>query len=50
MIRHPHFLEVPWQIHWSPGTRHQHHVWWLTLLLLLLAILMIGVGSTTGFM
>lgn len=48
MNRHPHDLELPWEIHWHGAVRHHHHVWWLIPLLVLLAILMIGVGVTTG--
>jgi len=27
MIRHPHDLELPWEIHWHGAVRHHHHVW-----------------------
>lgn len=47
MLRHPHYLELPWEIHWSPAAKH-HHLWWLIALLVVLAILTIGVGVTTG--
>ena len=50
MIRHPHYLEVPWDVHWQPVVRHHRHLWWLIALLVLLAIFMIGVGVTTGLM
>ena len=50
MMRHPHYLEVPWEIHSHSRGRQQRHLWWLMLLLVVLAILMIGVGVTTGFM
>ena len=50
MIRHPHYLELPWEIHWHPAVRHHHHLWWLIALLVLLGIFMIGVGVTTGLM
>jgi hypothetical protein len=49
MLRHPHYLELPWEIHWSPAARH-HHLWWLIALLVVVAILTIGVGVTTGLM
>jgi hypothetical protein len=50
MIRHPHYLELPWEVHWHPAVRHQRHLWWLMTLLVLLGIFMIGVGVTTGLM
>jgi hypothetical protein len=50
MIRHPHYLEVPWDVHWHPVVRHHRHLWWLIAVLVLLAIFMIGVGVTTGLM
>jgi hypothetical protein len=49
MLRHPHYLELPWDIHWSPAAKH-HHLWWLIALLVVVAILTIGVGVTTGLM
>jgi hypothetical protein len=49
MLRHPHYLELPWEIHWSPAAKH-HHLWWLIALLVVVAILTIGVGVTTGLM
>jgi len=49
MIRHPHFLEVPWDIHWHHEAAGPHrHFWWLIAALVLAAILMIGVGVTSG--
>ena len=50
MTRHPHYLEVPWHVHWHSVARHHRHLWWLITLLVLLAIFMIGVGVTTGLM
>ena len=50
MLRHPHYLELPWSIHWSPAAKHHRHLWWLIPLLVLVAILTIGVGVTTGLM
>jgi len=50
MIRHPHYLEVPWEIHWHgrpPGPAYRH-LWWVTTILVLLAIFMIGVGVISG--
>ncbi|HJT20828.1 MAG TPA: hypothetical protein VJ746_10175 [Nitrospira sp.] len=49
MIRHPHYLELPWDIHWHGGTTAAHrHLWWLIAALVLAAIFMIGVGVTSG--
>ena len=50
MLRHPHYLELPWEIHWSPGVGRHGHVWWLIGLLVILALFMVGVGATTGLM
>ena len=50
MIRHPHYLELPWEIHWHPVVTHHRHLWWLITLLVFLGIFMIGVGVTTGLM
>ncbi len=49
MIRHPHYLEIPWSLHWhdEPHTVH-HHLWWLIAALTILAIFLIGVGVTSG--
>ncbi|HET8721757.1 MAG TPA: hypothetical protein VFM24_06995 [Nitrospira sp.] len=48
MLRHPHYLELPWDLHWSRSVGRRRHVWWLLALLVLLALLM--VSSTTGLM
>ena len=48
MIRHPHYLELPWEIHWYPAVTQHRHRWGLILLLVLLAMVMIGVGVTSG--
>jgi len=49
MFRHPHFLEVPWDIHWHhEAARPQRHFWWLIAALVLLAMFMIGVGVISG--
>lgn len=49
MFRHPHYLDIPWEIHWHPGphTRHRH-VWWLIGVLVLIALLLIGVRAVGG--
>jgi hypothetical protein len=49
MIRHPHYLELPWGIHGHHETREPHrHLWWLIALLVMLAMFLIGVGVTHG--
>ncbi len=49
MFRHPHYLEVPWDIHGHRATTESHrHLWWLIALLVLLAMFLIGVGVTSG--
>ena len=48
MIRHPHYLDLPWDMHWHPTVREHRHLWWLIALLVLMAMLMIGVGVATG--
>ncbi len=49
MLRHPHYLEVPWDIHWQEGpTRHHRNLWWLIAALAVVAIFMIGIGMTSG--
>ncbi|HWC51929.1 MAG TPA: hypothetical protein VG453_09575 [Nitrospira sp.] len=47
-MRHPQYLELPWDIHWYPSLKQQRHPWWLIILLVLLALLTIGVGGTSG--
>ena len=49
MIRHPHYLEIPWEIHWRHGGTEPHRrLWWLIAGLVLLAMFLIGVGVTSG--
>lgn len=51
MLRHPHYLEVPWDIHWrNEPTAPHRHLWWLIMMLVLAAMFMIGVGVTSGLM
>lgn len=51
MIRHPHYLEVPWEIRWhdTSGTTHRR-LWWLVAILVLAGMFMIGVGVLSGKM
>ena len=49
MLRHPHYLEVPWDLGGHRGTTEpQHHLWWLIALLVLFAMFLVGVGVTEG--
>ena len=49
MFRHPHYLEVPWNMLAQRPTAGPHrHLWWLIALLVLLAMFLIGVGVTSG--
>ena len=48
MFRHPHYLEVPWDIHWQRTTTEHHRHLWLVALLVLLAVFLVGVGVTHG--
>jgi hypothetical protein len=50
MLRHPHYLEVPWDIHWHPATTQHHHLWWLIAALVLVGVFLIGIGVTNGLM
>lgn len=51
MFRHPHYLELPWGIHWHRATTGpHHHLWWLIAALTLLATFLIGVGVTQGIL
>jgi hypothetical protein len=49
MFRHPHYLDIPWDIHWHTDARVRHrHVWWLVGALVLIALLLIGVRAVGG--
>ncbi|MGH7147268.1 MAG: hypothetical protein ACREIJ_05115 [Nitrospiraceae bacterium] len=51
MFRHPHYLEVPWDMQGHRVTTGPHrHLWWLIALLVLLAMFLIGVGVTAGIL
>ncbi|HET9845607.1 MAG TPA: hypothetical protein VFQ02_07630 [Nitrospira sp.] len=50
MIRHPRYLELPWDLHWYPAVKQHRHLWWLILLLVVLAIVMIGTGAASGLL
>jgi hypothetical protein len=49
MLRHPHYLELPWDMREQRGTTEpQHYLWWLIALLVLFAMFLVGVGITEG--
>ncbi|NOS79171.1 MAG: hypothetical protein HOP35_14625 [Nitrospira sp.] len=49
MFRHPHYLDIPWNIHWHTDTHsHHRHVWWLIGAVVLIALLLIGVRAVGG--
>ena len=49
MFRHPHYLEIPWDIHWHTEPHgHHHRAWWLIGGLVLIALLLIGVRAAGG--
>jgi len=51
MIRHPRYLEIPWDVHWhAEETRPHQHFWRLIAGLVLLAMFVIGVGVTSGIL
>jgi hypothetical protein len=49
MIRHLHYLEVPWDMHWQREAAGRHPtLWWLVAMLVLVALFLIGVEGTSG--
>lgn len=49
MFRHPHYLDIPWEVHWQlEAAKPQRHLWWLIAALVLMAIFIIGIGVTSG--
>ena len=50
MIRHPRYLELPWDMPWCPAGSQHRHLWWLILLLIVLALVMIGWGAASGLL
>jgi hypothetical protein len=49
MFRHPHYLDIPWNLHWQTGPhRHHNYLWWLIAAVTLMAMFLIGVGVTGG--
>jgi hypothetical protein len=51
MIRHPRYLEIPWDVHWHQEETGTHrHAWELILALIFLVTFLIAVAVTTGIM
>jgi hypothetical protein len=51
MIRHPRYLEIPWDVHWHQGESVPHrHLRQLMIILTLLVMFLIGIGVTSGIM
>lgn len=49
MFRHPHYLEIPWDVHWQREPQaHHRHLWWLVGALVLVGLLLIGVRAAGG--
>lgn len=50
MLRHPRYLEIPWEIHWGQKEAGPHHHLLLMLILIFMAMFLIGVSVTSGLM
>jgi hypothetical protein len=51
MLRHPRYLEIPWNVHWhQEETGPRRHLTLLVVALVLWAVVCIGVGVTSGIM
>ncbi|MBX3330792.1 MAG: hypothetical protein KF722_10355 [Nitrospira sp.] len=53
MLRHPRYLEIPWQVHWDQRDQKEggpHHRLLLILTLIFMAMFLIGIGVTSGLM
>lgn len=50
MLRHPRYLEIPWEVRWDQKESGQHHHLLLMLFLIFMAMFLIGVGVTSGIM
>lgn len=49
MFRHPHYLDIPWHIHWHAETPARHRLlWWLIGAVVVIALLLIGVRAVGG--
>jgi hypothetical protein len=49
MLRHPHYLDIPWEMHWRREP-HGHHerLWWWVMAATLLAMFFAGGGVLGG--
>ena len=47
MIRHPRYLNMPWDIPWRHDAEARRH-WWLIAVLIMAVLLLIGVRATGG--
>ena len=50
MIRHPRYLEIPWQVQWDRKESGPHHPVVLMLILIFMAMFLMGVGVISGLM
>jgi hypothetical protein len=50
MLRHPRYLEIPWEMHWDHKESGSHYHVFLMLILIFMAMFLIGVGVTSGLM
>ena len=50
MLRHPRYLEIPWEVHWDQKESGPHHRLLLILSLIFMAMFLIGIGVTSGLM
>ena len=42
-MRHPRYLEMPWNFHWDrETTSHHRYFWWLVALLVVTAVFFLG--------
>lgn len=49
MIRHPHYLDIPWDIHWQAEPHADHpRLWWWIVGITIVAMFLIGVGVISG--
>lgn len=49
MIRHPHYLDLPWDIHWRAEPHAEpHRLWWWVMVATVLALFFAGVGVLGG--
>ena len=49
MFRHPRYLDIPWDMHWHCEGA-SHYLRWLVGLVVFAALILIGVGVTSGLL